>query len=70
MVKKIKNSEISVLSEEQLCSRLLSLKRESFNLRFQKVMTDFKDTSVISVVRKNIARINTEISKRKQTRLQ
>lgn len=50
---------------EKLKEQLVFFKKELFNLRFQKVLGELKNTSRFSEVRKNIARIYTELSKRK-----
>jgi large subunit ribosomal protein L29 len=49
---------------ETLYTQLNSLKKESFNLRFQQALGDLKNTSKFKVVKKDIARIKTELSKR------
>lgn len=60
------NTEIlSGLSVEKLREKIISLKKELFNLRFQKTLGELKDTSAFSKVRKNIARVKTELIKRK-----
>lgn len=52
---------------EKLKEQLFLFKKELFNLRFQKkVSGELKNTSIFSKIRKNIARINTELSKRKK----
>lgn len=61
----MKNREsLSVVDMLGLSARLLDLKKELFNLRFQKVLGELKNTSRFSVVKKDIARIKTEITKR------
>ncbi|MCP5369751.1 MAG: 50S ribosomal protein L29 [Rickettsiaceae bacterium] len=65
------NKQAELLSDfdiKQLQDRVLALKKELFNLRFQKTLGDLKNTSRFSEVRKNIARVNTEISARKSNR--
>lgn len=52
---------------EELQKSIILFKKELFNLRFQKTLGELKNTSRFSVVRKNIARINTELTKRSKT---
>lgn len=56
---------LSGLSVEKLREKIVSLKKELFNLRFQKTLGELTDTSAFSKVRKNIARVKTELMKRK-----
>ncbi|MGV6801930.1 MAG: 50S ribosomal protein L29 [bacterium] len=55
----MKTSEIRDLSEDELKDRLLGLKKEQFNLRFQRASGQLEKTSRIGEVRKEIARIKT-----------
>lgn len=52
-------------TDSELITELNSFKKELFNLRFQSVLGDLKNTGRFKQVRKNIARMNTEISSRK-----
>lgn len=54
-------------STEELYSKRNLLKKELFNLRFQKTLGELKNTSRFAIVRKGIARINTEINFRLKT---
>ena len=47
------------LSSDQLHEELLKLKKEQFNLRFQKATGQFEKTHRVSEIRKTIARIQT-----------
>ncbi|GAB4163438.1 MAG: 50S ribosomal protein L29 [Rickettsiaceae bacterium] len=53
------------LSVEKLREKVVFLKKELFNLRFQKTLGELTNTSRFSKVRKDIARVNTELTKRK-----
>ena len=67
---KSKNKKALKIHEEtndKLSGLLVDFKRELFNLRFQKTMGELKNSSRFSVVRKNIARIKTELTKRSKT---
>ena len=52
-------SDLSQLSKDQLQDQLLSLKKEQFNLRFQRATGQLENTSRIRIVRRDIARIKT-----------
>jgi len=52
------------MNTAQLNEQNLLLSKELFNLRFQKASGELKNTSRFSIVKKNIARIKTEISVR------
>jgi len=49
-------------SAEELQAALVEAKKELFNLRFQNATNQLDNTSRITAVRKNIARIQTVIS--------
>ena len=49
---------------EELSAELVSAKKELFNLRFQHATNQLNNTSRIADVRKNIARINTLITRK------
>ena len=53
-------------SEVELTEELVAAKKELFNLRFQNATNQLDNTSRISEVRKNIARIQTVITQTKK----
>lgn len=55
----MKASEARDLTEDQLKDRLLQLKKEQFNLRFQRASGQLEKTARVGEVRKDIARIKT-----------
>ena len=55
----MKASEIRKLSPEELDAKLLELKDELFNLRFQQAINQLDNPMRISAVKKDIARIKT-----------
>lgn len=69
MSKKVKSEftshALSILESNSLLKKLDYLKKKNFNLRFQKVSGELTDTSAFAGVKKDIARINTELNKRK-----
>lgn len=60
----MKIAELKGKSEDELKSSLKDLKKEAFNLRFQKTTGELENTSRIRVVRKTIARIETLINQK------
>ena len=52
-------SDLKVMSVDQLQDELLKLKKEQFNLRFQRATGQLENTSRVTEVRKDIARIKT-----------
>ena len=66
----MKPAEVRAMSDEELKNKLLELKKEQFNLRFQKASGQLENTARIRQVRRDIARIKTEMTarrKRKET---
>ena len=55
----MKIDEVRGLTPDQLADQLVSLKKEQFNLRFQKATGQIEKTHRVNVVRKDIARIKT-----------
>ena len=55
----MKVTEIRGESRQALVDRLLTLKKEQFNLRFQKATGQLEGTSRIREVRRDIARVKT-----------
>ncbi len=51
--------DLKQASDDQLQQQLTDLKREQFNLRFQKATGQLEKTSRIRQVRRNIARVKT-----------
>ena len=57
----MKIDEIRRLTSDELAAQLLSLKKEQFNLRFQKATGQIEKTHRVDQVRKDIARIKTHL---------
>ena len=55
----MKIADIRSMSADQLSESLLNLKKEQFNLRFQKATGQIEKTHRVDQVRKDIARIKT-----------
>jgi large subunit ribosomal protein L29 len=52
-------SDLRVMTEDQLSDEALKLKKEQFNLRFQKASGQLQNTARVRVVRRDIARVMT-----------
>ncbi len=57
----MKASEIRTLTPDERDDQLASLKKEQFNLRFQKASGQLTNTSRVRVVKREIARLQTVI---------
>jgi large subunit ribosomal protein L29 len=58
----MKFSDIKQKTEDELKAELVTLKKEQFNLRFQKASGQLENSSKILQVRRDIARVLTAIS--------
>jgi large subunit ribosomal protein L29 len=63
----MKNSEILELSTEEIVSRIKEEKANLTKLRFAHTVSAIENPLRINKVRKDIARLNTELTKRKAT---
>ena len=59
MKTKQRYGDIKVMTDDQLSDELLRLKKEQFNLRFQRATGQLENTSRVRVVRRDIARVKT-----------
>ncbi len=55
----MKAEEFADLTLDQLDDQLVKLKKEQFNLRFQRASGQLENTARVRVVRRNIARVKT-----------
>lgn len=58
----VKAEELRTKSSDELESRLTELKKEAFNLRFQRASGQLENTAQFKKSRKEIAQINTIMS--------
>ncbi|MGB8898483.1 MAG: 50S ribosomal protein L29 [Methylocella sp.] len=65
MKQKQRLSDLKMMSNDQLEQEFLNLKKEQFNLRFQRATGQLENTARVRVVRRDIARIKT-LSAQKQ----
>ena len=62
----MKIDEVRGLTPDQLADTLISLKKEQFNLRFQRANGQLEKTNRIREVRRSIARIETKLSEERR----
>ena len=56
---KLKVEDIRAMSEDQMSDAIVGLKKERFNLRFQRATGQLENTSRLREARRDIARIKT-----------
>ncbi|GGG87450.1 50S ribosomal protein L29 [Salipiger pallidus] len=56
--------ELSSKTPDQLRDELVALKKEAFNLRFQKATGQIENTARIRQVRRDVARVNTVLNQK------
>ena len=52
-------SDLKVMSPDQLSDEVLKLKKEQFNLRFQRATGQLENSSRVRIIRRDIARART-----------
>ena len=57
--------EIRIKTDDELKTMLLALKREAFNLRFQRASGQLENTARMRAVRRDVARIKTVVAERR-----
>ena len=55
----MKAGDARAMSPDQLSDELMKLKKEQFNLRFQRATGQLENTGRVRIVRRDIARIKT-----------
>ena len=60
----MKKKELKKLSKEQSIKEYEKMKKELFNIRFQKINGQIKNTSKINETKRNIARLKTLIERK------
>jgi len=60
-------SDLKAMSADQLNEELVKLKKEQFNLRFQKATGQLENSSRVRVVRRDIARVQTVANAKRAT---
>jgi len=59
-------SDFKAMSDDQLSEELLKLKKEQFNLRFQRATGQLENTSRVRVVRREVARVKTVAAQKRR----
>ena len=60
----MKYKQIEKLSVDELKSKINSLKKDLFNFRFRKVNGQLEDTSKVSLLKKDVAKLLTKLHKK------
>ena len=60
----MKNKEIKKLSIDELKNKINSLKKDLFNFRFRKVNGQLEDTSKVSKLKNDMAKLLTKLHKK------
>ena len=61
----MKIKEINKLSKDELKNKVTSLKKDLFNFRFRKVNGQLEDTSKVSQLKKDVAKILSKLNRKK-----
>ena len=61
----MKAADVRVMTVDQLDDEVLKLKKEQFNLRFQRATGQLENTSRVRQVRRDIARLKTVARQKK-----
>ena len=59
----MKNKDIQKLTIDETKNKINSIKKDLFNVRFKKINGQLEDTAKVSVIKKDIAKILTRLSK-------
>ncbi len=65
MAKQTKPADIRTKSADQLVAQLLDLRKEQFNLRFQRATGQTEGVGRVKAVRRDIARVKTIMAEQK-----
>lgn len=63
---KARLSDLKVMTDDQLDQEVANLKKEQFNLRFQRATGQLENTARVRVVRRDIARAKTIAAQKRQ----
>jgi large subunit ribosomal protein L29 len=62
----VKAADVRMKTDKELETRLAELRKEQFNLRFQRATNQIQNTARVHHVRKEIAKITTILGERKR----
>ena len=65
MAKNERIADFKVMTDDQLGTELISLRKEQFNLRFQRATGQLENTGRMRIVRRDIARVKTVASQKR-----
>ena len=68
MKSKNRLSDLRVMTEDQLADEALALKKEQFNLRFQRASGQLQNTARVRIVRRDLARAKTGAAEKRATK--
>ena len=60
----MKNKEINKLNIDEIKNKINSLKKDLFNFRFRKVNGQLEDTSKVSQLKNDVAKLLTKLNKK------
>ena len=60
----MKNKEINKLNVDEIKNKIISLKKDLFNFRFRKVNGQLEDTSKVSQLKNDVAKLLTKLHKK------
>ena len=63
----VKSADVRLKTDKELETRLAELRKEQFNLRFQKATGQLANTARVTHVRKEIAKILTIVGERRRS---
>ena len=61
----MKTKEVKKLTVDELKKKVNVLKKDLFNFRFRKVNGQLEDTAKVSLTKKDVAKVLTELNKKK-----
>jgi large subunit ribosomal protein L29 len=70
MKTKARVADIRAMTEDQLEDEALQLKKEQFNLRFQRASGQLQDTARVRVVRRDLARVKTIAAQKRASKIE
>lgn len=60
-------TDLRAKSVDELNDRLVELKKEQFNLRFQKASGQLENTARVTAIRKEVAQVKTILNEQRRT---
>ena len=60
----MKNKQIEKLTDDELKNKINSLKKDLFNFRFRKINGQLEDSSKVSQLKKDLAKVLTKLNKK------